>query len=113
MEQTLKGRGKKQGEYFIINQTGKGESTQYIPEVAEDIYRAKAKIRRKKKLSNVIPIYKRKRSNTSLHSKKKRRGRKTGKTNKKKRKRKSGYKSIIRRTIGGKIQKRRKVKRKR
>lgn len=48
-EDSLKGKNKMHGEYFILNQTGRGEGTTYIPSVAQDIIIAKSKVRKYKK----------------------------------------------------------------
>ena len=49
-EDTLKGNSKMDDGYYVLNdQIGKGESSQYIPPVAQDIMMAKAKLKRYKK----------------------------------------------------------------
>ena len=49
-EDSLKGRSKMQGNYYVVNkQSGRGETTQYIPQVAADVIMAKAKLKRKYK----------------------------------------------------------------
>lgn len=48
-ENTEKGGGHIDGDYYIVNQSGRGESTQVIPPVAQDIIAAKSKIVRKRK----------------------------------------------------------------
>lgn len=48
-EDNVKGKAKTQGAYYVINQTGKGDSVGYIRPVAQDIVMAKARIRKYKK----------------------------------------------------------------
>ena len=49
-EDSLKGRSKMEGNYYVVNkQSGRGDSTQYIPQVATDIIMAKAKLKRRYK----------------------------------------------------------------
>lgn len=110
LEDTIKGKNKSQGNYYVINQSGRGESTHFIPEVTEDIYRAKARIKSAKSSSK---SYKRRNKGSNTHSKRRHRRRKKPVSDKRKKKRKQGRKSNIRRTIGGKIKKRRTRKRRR
>ena len=71
-EDSLKGKNKMHGDYFILNQTGKGESTQYIPAVAQDIIIAKSKIRKYKKRVKKVNNQMRRKSQTSRKVKRKR-----------------------------------------
>ena len=49
-EDIARGSSKMEDGYYLLNnQKGKGESTQYIPPVAQDIMMAKAKIRKYKR----------------------------------------------------------------
>ena len=49
-EDSLKGKSKMEGNYYVVSkQSGRGETTQYIPQVATDIIKAKAKLRKYKK----------------------------------------------------------------
>lgn len=49
-EDSGKGFGHLDGDYYIVNHTGKGEPTQTIPPVAQDIIMAKSKIRKKRRI---------------------------------------------------------------
>lgn len=49
-EDSGKGDGNIEGNYYVVNQTGKGETTGIIPTVAQDIIMAKSKIKRRKKV---------------------------------------------------------------
>ena len=62
-EDSMKGKAKAQGAYYVVNQAGKGENVQFIPPVAQDIEMAKSKIK----------TYKRKRQRVRKQSKPKRR----------------------------------------
>ena len=85
-EDSLKGKNKMHGDYFILNQTGKGEVTQYIPPVAQDIMMAKSKIRKYKKRVKRVNNQTRRKSQTSRKVKR-RRDTKKRKTKKKQTKR--------------------------
>ena len=65
-EKNIKGKGNTEGDYFVINHTGRGENVDYIPEVKENIIMAKAKIR-----NNRTKTYKRKGKVVKTHSKRK------------------------------------------
>ena len=76
------------GDYFILNQTGRGETTQYIPPVAQDIIMAKSKIRKYKKRVKRVNNQTRRKSQTSRKVSRKRltKRRKTKKKRTKRRK---------------------------
>lgn len=48
-DDNIKGRSKMRGDYYVMNQSGRGETSNIIPSVAGDIIRAKARIRRYKR----------------------------------------------------------------
>lgn len=48
-ENSGKGVGNMEGNYYVVNQSGRGETTQLIPPVAQDIIAAKSQIKRKRK----------------------------------------------------------------
>ena len=43
-EKNAKGKGKAEGNFFVVNKTNKENHVEYLPEVKEDIIMAKAKI---------------------------------------------------------------------
>lgn len=53
-EDSMKGKGKMQGAYYVVNQGGKGENVGFIPPVAQDIVMAKTKIRGYKKRRKTV-----------------------------------------------------------
>ena len=61
-EDSIKGRSKMEGNYYVVNkQSGRGETTQYIPEVATDLIMAKTKLKNKRR-------YKKKAKRLNTHS---------------------------------------------
>lgn len=48
-ENSGKGLGNIEGNYYVVNQTGRGETTQVIPPVAQDIIAAKSQIKKRKR----------------------------------------------------------------
>ena len=65
-EKNMKGKGSAEGDFYVINKSGRGDHVKHIPEVKEDIIMAKAKI-----ASNLKRRYKRKGKVTKTQSKKK------------------------------------------
>jgi len=87
-EDSAKGKANARGGYYVVNQTGKGDSVGYIPNVAQDIVMAKAKIRKRRYKKRTKKIKKQTKTKT-------RRGRK-----------------VRRKTVKRKSNKRKKTKRK-
>ena len=86
-EENIKGKGKVVGDFYVVNQRGKGEKIDYIPPVRKDILMAKARLAKNKKKQSKKRVYKRRRTQSKSHTRvKTHRGKKVKRITGKKRK---------------------------
>jgi len=68
-EESGKGRGNTEGNYYVVNHSGRGESTQIIPPVAQDLIAAQTKIKKDSKRKKVSKTRKVKRKSSQKKKK--------------------------------------------
>ena len=51
-ENNINGKGSLHGDFYVVNQKGKGDMVDYIPSVKQDIIMAKARLAKNKKKTN-------------------------------------------------------------